>query len=53
MKINYIIVLCGLALSNTAVANCPSNLKAEKMVECITIEGAGGNYQDWSKKILR
>ena len=50
MYIKYLLVLCGLALSNLAFADCPSNLKAEKIAECITIEGAGENYQDWSKK---
>ena len=28
-------------------AECPSSLDAEKMTECIMIEGSGKNYQDW------
>lgn len=44
-----VIGLAACGFSGLALANCPDSLNAEKMVECITIEGAGANYQDWSK----
>lgn len=49
MKHCYLSVLCSFAITGTAIADCPSSLNAEKLIECITIEGAGENYQSWSK----
>jgi len=40
-------VLGAFLMSGVVYAECPDNLKAEQMVECLTIEGAGANYQDW------
>ncbi len=49
MKIKLFISAGCFLMSGAAVANCPDNLKAEKMAECITVEGSGANYQDWKK----
>jgi hypothetical protein len=38
-----------LSLSTHAISECTSDMNAEIMAECITIEGSGTNYQDWSK----
>ena len=50
MKKCYLLILCGLLISGSTFAYCPDGQNAEKIVECIIIEGAGENYQDWSKK---
>lgn len=49
MKIILMVSLSALSVSGAAFAGCPDNLSAEKMAECITIEGSGANYQDWRK----
>jgi len=41
--------LCAFFISSSAFAVCPDSLNAEKMVECITVEGSGADYQDWQK----
>ncbi len=47
MKQKLLISLCVLSVSGVAYANCPDSLNAEKMMECITVEGWEDNYQDW------
>lgn len=49
MKIKLMISLSTLLISATVYAECPDSLKTEKMVECITVEGSGANYQEWQK----
>ena len=49
MKIKVIASLCGVFFPAIVFADCPDNLGAEKMAECVTIEGSGANYQDWQK----
>jgi hypothetical protein len=51
MKIKILTGMCAFILSGIAVADCPSSLNTEKMVECITVGGAGENYQDWQKGV--
>ena len=51
MENRYLLILCGLLISGSTFAYCPDGQNADKTVECITIEGAGDNYQDWSKKM--
>lgn len=53
MKTKVIVGLYGALFSGLALADCPDNLGAEKMVECITIEGSGANYQDWEKSFAK
>jgi hypothetical protein len=36
-------------ISGVAFAGCPDSLNSENMVECITVEDSGANYQDWQK----
>lgn len=50
MKISVVVGLLGLSLPGMASAECPSNLDDNQMVECITIEGSGANYQSWKKE---
>ena len=47
MKIIILTGMCAFFLSGAALAECPSDLNTENMVECITVEGSGANYQDW------
>ena len=49
MKIEILTSACVLFVSGVAFAGCPDSLNAEKMAECITVEGSGANYQDWQK----
>lgn len=49
MKIKVLTGLCTFCISGVAFAGCPDSLDAEKMLECITVEGSGANYQDWQK----
>ena len=49
MKIKVLTSLCAFFISGVALAECPSGLNAEKMAECITIEVASSDYQDWQK----
>ena len=51
MENRYLLILCGLLISGSTFAYCPDGQNVEKTVECITIEGAGENYQDWSQKM--
>ena len=50
MKTGVVLMTLGLTLSGTVFAECPSNLDADQLVECITVEGSGANYQSWKKK---
>ena len=50
MKKSVILMTLGLSVSGAAFAECPSNLDTDQLVECITIEGSGANYQSWKKK---
>jgi hypothetical protein len=50
MKLSKIVATLGFAaatatLSATAMAECPANASAEETLYCITVEGAGENYQ--------
>jgi hypothetical protein len=49
MKIKILTGMCAFFLSGVAFAECPSDQNTEKMIECITVEGSGANYQDWQK----
>ena len=49
IKLNLFIASCSLSLSAPSFAECPDTLNTEKMVECITVEGSGADYQDWQK----
>ena len=49
MKIKILTGLCAFCISGVAFAGCPDSLNAEKMAECITVEGSGADYQDWQK----
>ena len=49
MNIKYIAGLFSVIFSGLCYADCPSNLDAESTVQCITIEGAGQNYQEWKR----
>ena len=51
MEKSYLLILCGLLISGSTFAYCPKGQNVEKTVECITIEGSGANYQDWSKEM--
>ncbi len=53
MKKKLLISACFFLMSGAVFANCPDNFKAEKMAECITVEGSGANYQDWQKNEYR
>ncbi len=47
MKLKLLVGACVLFISSLVYAECPKDLNVEKMVECLTIEGSGENYQDW------
>ena len=49
MKIEILTGLCAFCISGVVFAGCPDSLNAEKMAECITVEGSGADYQDWQK----
>lgn len=49
IKVKVLTSLCVFFMSSMAFADCPNSLNAEKMAECITVEGSGANYQDWKK----
>ena len=50
MKKSVVLISLGLSLPCAVLADCPSNMNADQLVECITVEGSGANYQDWQKK---
>jgi len=43
------LVMCGVfgavLFAGNVLAECPKNLSAEQMYDCIVVEGAGGEYQ--------
>jgi hypothetical protein len=47
MKRKLLASLCAFLISGVVYAECPNSLSAEKMAECITVEGWDENYQDW------
>jgi len=47
MELKLLIGVCALSISGVVYAECPNSLSTEKLMECVTIEGAGENYQDW------
>ncbi len=47
MEMKLLIGVCAISISGVVYAECPNSLSTEKLVECVTIEGAGENYQDW------
>ncbi|MCW8855451.1 MAG: hypothetical protein OQK76_01850 [Gammaproteobacteria bacterium] len=50
MKRSVVLISLGLSLPCAVLADCPSNMNADQLVECITVEGSGANYQNWQKK---
>lgn len=51
---NVIVLAFGLLATSMAYANCNGEkLDATKMVECITIEGAGENYDQWKQEYAK
>jgi hypothetical protein len=46
MKLKLLISLGVFSVAGLANANCPEDLNAEMMSECMTIERSGVNYQD-------
>ena len=49
MKIKILTSLCAFFISGVTFANCPGSLDAEQLSECITVEVASSDYQDWQK----
>ena len=50
MKTGVVLMTLGLTFSAAVFAECPSHLDTDQLVECITVEGSGANYQGWKKK---
>lgn len=51
---NILFVTFGVLTSSTAFATCDTNkLDATQLVECITIEGAGENYDHWKREYAK
>lgn len=51
---NLIVFVFGLLASTMAYAGCDGKkLDATRMVECITIEGAGENYDHWKQEYAK
>jgi len=49
MKLNIVIMLCGLFVTGLANAECPSSLSKAELAQCKDIESSGINYQQWKK----
>ena len=49
MTIKILSMTFGVMVASPGFAGCPSSLDADQLVECITIEGSGSNYQYWQK----
>ena len=47
---NILTITLGVMVAGSAFAECPSNLDTDQLIECITVEGSGANYQSWKKK---
>ncbi len=39
-----------MVFAGTATADCPLSMPQETLVECLTVEGSGENYQDYQRK---
>lgn len=51
---NILLVACGLMASSAAYASCDSHkLNATQLSECITVEGAGENYDHWKAEYAK
>ena len=50
MKTKLLTGLSVFLISGATYAACPNNLSDEKMADCLSIERAGGNYQEEMKK---
>ena len=46
MKAKILVGLSVFLISGVTYAACPDSLNAEDMMNCLSIEKAGGNYQD-------
>ena len=46
MKAKIIVGLGVFLISGVTYATCPDSLNTEDMMNCLSIEKAGGNYQD-------
>lgn len=52
--ISTMIVATSLGLSGAALAECPSQLTADNMHECIMMEGSGDlSYQQWAPEFYK
>ena len=40
-----------VVFSTAAFAECPLNMPTDELVECLTVEGSGENYQDYQLKL--
>ena len=50
-KIIIAVSAVGMTLASAvAMSKCPEGLDAEALMECITVEGAGRDYQEWRKQ---
>lgn len=50
MTIKILTATFSVLVSSPGFAACPSNMEVDQLVECITVEGSGSNYQNWQKK---
>jgi len=39
-----------MIFAGAAAADCPLSMPHETLVECLTVEGSGENYQDYQRK---
>ncbi|HFE32212.1 MAG TPA: hypothetical protein ENJ17_02750 [Gammaproteobacteria bacterium] len=39
-----------MIIAGAAIADCPLSMPQETLVECLTVEGSGENYQDYQRK---
>ena len=53
MKQQACLLIVGCMSSGIAFADCSEKLDAETLIECITIEGSGADYNDWRKKFAQ
>ena len=49
MKLNTLLIICGLTVTGLANAECPSSLNKDDMAKCQEIEKTGITYQAWQK----
>ena len=43
-----ILAIASTPISSTARAECPASLSTDETIRCITVEGAGYNYQEYT-----